>query len=495
MRRYATWTVAWLACACGAAEVAQPDAPRPEEQEVREIAPRIAAAPAPAPAPRPDAPSAGAATVPGAAILAVSFGGSGLDQGVDVAVGPDGDLYVLGHFTDTVDFGTGEALVSAGLEDVFLLKLDAAGNPLWARAFGGTGHDYADDAAVDADGNVFIAGSFSERIEFGGAPLRCKGVHDVFLAKLDPDGEHLWSRSYGDAQDQICLKVEPDGKGGAFLAGYFRGAFDLGGRPMRSYPDKAAFVGRVDERGRRIWNEQFGHIYDFVQPGLALEPGGGIALTSGSDPTRELTGRTTPHAKREMDLGAIVARYDAGGKRLWRRRFGGGSDWLITRVGLFPNGDLAIGGSYSGELDFGGATYRATSLSELFLARLAADGGHVWSQRFKGGRSAYLVGLEVLGDGRVVLVGQYDGGPIDLGLGPLPIASTSAVFAAELDQNGAPLWSRAFDGPDIQFPGGTALDANGDVVIAGTFAGSIDFDGFSLTSRGDEDVFIVKIAP
>jgi len=478
---------------CGAAEVGEPALP-PQPARLVEVAQKIAVARAPDPSP-PAAPMAPVVPEPGSSIFAASFGGSGLDQGVDVAVGPGGELYVLGHFTDAIDFGTGEILVSAGLEDVFLLKLDAAGDPIWARAYGGKSHDYADDVAVDANGDVFVTGSFTARIDFGGSPLRCEGVHDVFLAKLDPDGEHLWSRSYGDAQDQICLKVEPDGQGGAFLAGYFRGSLDLGGRKMRSYPDKAAFAGRVDERGRRVWSEQFGHIYDFVQPGLALEPGGGIVLSSGSDPTRELTGLATPHAKREMDLGVIVARYDAGGKRLWRRRFGGGSDWLITRVALFPNGDLAIGGSYSGELDFGNYALQATALSELFLARLDPGGGYVWDLGFGGARSAYLVGLEVLGDGRVLLVGQYDGGPIDLGMGPLPTAATSAVFAAELDQNGAPLWSRSFGGPDIQFPGGTALDANGDILIAGTFAGTIDFDDFSLTSRGGEDVFVVKIAP
>jgi len=321
-------------------------------------------------------------------------------------------------------------------------------------------------------------------------------VHDVFLAKLDAAGRHLWSRSYGDAQDQISLKVEPDELGGAFLAGYFRGTFDLGGHPMRSYPDKAAFAGRVDGRGRRVWSEAFGHIFDFVQPGLARDADGGIALASGSDPSRDLTGRKTPHAKREMDLGVVVARYGADGKRLWRRRFGGGSDWLIARVALFRNGDIAVGGSYGGVLDFGGGELRASSLSELFLARLTPDGGHVWSRGFGGGaRSAYLAGLEALPDGRVVVVGQLDGGPLCLGGAPLVDTSTSGVFAAAFDGDGGHLWSRRYGGPRIQFPGGTAVDPNGDVVIAGTFAGAIDFGGTTLESRGDEDVFLVKIAP
>ncbi len=58
------------------------------------------------------------------------------------------------------------------------------GDPLWSRSFGGKSHDYADHVAVDAAGDVFITDSFMEKIDFGGKTHRCRGVHDVFVARI-----------------------------------------------------------------------------------------------------------------------------------------------------------------------------------------------------------------------------------------------------------------------------------------------------------------------
>jgi len=251
-------------------------------------------------------------------------------MGVAVAVDPQDNVYVIGQYTGSLEFGDGRIHHSAGLDDVFLLKLDSRGHPLWSRSFGGTSHDYADDVSIGADGSVYIAGSFMEQISFGGEVHRCKGVHDVFLAKLDAAGEHLWSKAYGDSQDQICLRVEADTNGGVFVTGYFRGVVKLGRKPFRSYPDKAAFVGRLDSDGEHVWSEQYGHIFDYINPDVTQATNGDLIHIGGSDPTREFTGKKMKRTKRMMELGVVLARYRADGERVWRHRFGRGSDNLGT---------------------------------------------------------------------------------------------------------------------------------------------------------------------
>lgn len=430
----------------------------------------------------------------GYALWSRRFGGVGSNMGVSIAATSDGGMYVLGQFYETMDTGLATTHQSAGLEDVFLMKLDKDGDPLWIRSFGGKSHDYADHVAVDAAGDVFITGSFMEKIDFGGKTHRCRGVHDVFVAKLDRDGNYLWSKTYGDQQDQICLRPLPSGDGGVFLAGYFRGVVNLGGKPHRSYPDKAAFVGRLDAGGKRVWSEQFGHIFDYAMPGLALVGNGDLIYGGGSDPTREFTGKRMKRIDRMADLGVVVARYDASGKRLWRKRFGSGNDNLTTEVALGPHGDIVVAGSFGGTVNFGGEEIRSGSMSDIYLAALDPQGRHLWSRHFGGGRSQYISGLAVDGEGNTYLAGQFRGGDIDFGGEPLISgASHGGAFMAKLDGRGSHVWSRSFEGDSLRFPGGMALDSDGNVLVCGSFSGWIDLGNGPLLSAGHHDVFIAKI--
>jgi DNA-binding beta-propeller fold protein YncE len=421
------------------------------------------------------------------------FGGTGMDMGVSIATNARGEIYVLGQFSGVMDTGLDTRHHSAGLEDIFLLKLDMNGNPLWSKSFGGDSHDYADHVVIDDSGDVFITGSFMDEISLGGKKHRCKGVHDIFVAKLDPEGNYIWSKAYGDEQDQICLRPLPTRDGGVFLAGYFRGVVNLGKKPHRSYPDKAAFVGRLDKTGKRVWSEQFGHIYDYAKPGMALAKNGDLVYGGGSDPTREFTGRPFKRVDRMMDLGVVVARYDSAGKRLWRSRFGAGSDNLHTEVALGPYGDIILAGSFGGTMNFGGEEMDAGSRADIFVAALKPDGGHLWSRQFGGGRYQYISGLAVDQQGNTYLAGQFLDGGLTFGGDPMTSNTSDGSFLAKLDREGQHLWSRSLEGDSLRFPGGITLTPDGGLLVVGSFSGSIDLGNEKIASLGSHDVFVAKI--
>ncbi|WP_155799040.1 hypothetical protein [Sorangium cellulosum] len=126
------------------------------------------------------------------------YGGTGADEGASIASDPAGNYYVIGTFEGTIDFGAGP-LTSAGGRDIFLLKLDPAGALLWSKRFGVIFDEVGRAVAVDGSGNVLLAGTHltSETVatSFGGCgivtPYQGEGV---FVAKLDPEGNHIWSR-------------------------------------------------------------------------------------------------------------------------------------------------------------------------------------------------------------------------------------------------------------------------------------------------------------
>jgi hypothetical protein len=143
----------------------------------------------------------------------------------------DGNLVTTGAFEGTADFGGG-ALTStpADASDIFIAKFGPSGAYLWSRRFGGMSDDHGGKVAVDADGNVVVACWVGSPVDFGGGLLE-----GAVILKLDPDGNHLWSKSLSDENGSISIAdiATPDAEH-VIVAGNLDGTFDLGGGPMTS---------------------------------------------------------------------------------------------------------------------------------------------------------------------------------------------------------------------------------------------------------------------
>jgi hypothetical protein len=174
-----------------------------------------------------------------------------LDNGQSVSVDSSGNLYITGDFgSSTIDFGGG-ALTNTGGDcngppctDIFLAKFDKAGNYLWSRSFGGDNIDEVYSVSVDSSGNVYITGYFmSSTIDFGGGALTNAGVWDIFLAKFDSNGNHLWSNRFGGISDDIGYSISIDSSGNVYGTGYFSGSnTDFGGCPLSNAGAKDIYL-------------------------------------------------------------------------------------------------------------------------------------------------------------------------------------------------------------------------------------------------------------
>ena len=169
------------------------------------------------------------------------FGSIEDDVARGIAVDPSGNVLVTGTTHGTIDFGAGPVPLK-GVADAFVLKLDSSGKLLWAKTFGAsTTTDSGQAISADPRGNVIVAGAMNGNVDFGGGNLISGGGFDVFVAKFSADGTHLWSRSFGDAADQIAHAV--DGRGGASIvvSGEAEGVVDFGRGPLAAM-DNDGFV-------------------------------------------------------------------------------------------------------------------------------------------------------------------------------------------------------------------------------------------------------------
>ena len=132
-----------------------------------------------------------------------SFGGSQFDQGVCALEKPNGNYLVVGDSqSDDYDLPG-----NYGISDIWILELDQSGNLLWSKNYGGTRSDYAYAVSMSFDSNYVVLGeSFSDDYDL----LESKGASDLWVFKINGAGNVLWSKTYGGSdidQDNTIIKT------------------------------------------------------------------------------------------------------------------------------------------------------------------------------------------------------------------------------------------------------------------------------------------------
>jgi hypothetical protein len=181
-----------------------------------------------------------------------------------LAVGPDGDVFFFTYFDGTVDVGAGPVTdtgegspivafsvegdvdlgggtlpaMGAGTRDIVVVKLGKGGQHLWSKRFYGGG--VANGMCTDAEGNLYLTGLFGGSVSFGGRPLTAP--HDqsaLFVAKLNKNGDHVWSRGYDWAEGWSIAATAP---GVVFLVGHADNGVDFGAGPLPNGPFVAKLI-------------------------------------------------------------------------------------------------------------------------------------------------------------------------------------------------------------------------------------------------------------
>jgi hypothetical protein len=180
------------------------------------------------------------------------------------------------------------------------------------------------------------------------------------------------------------------------------------------------------------------------------------------------------------------------GNSLWAKRFGDAVAQSGAAVAMTPGGGVVVTGSLAGGADFGGGALTSAGATDVFVASFDAAGALVWAKRFGDVGAQAGVDVTVDAQGNVIVIGDV-AGAIDFGGGSMASAGATDVFVAKLDSAGALVWAKLFGDAGAQNGRGVAVDAMGNVLITGAFAGKIDFGAGALTSAGATDIFLAKL--
>ena len=198
-------------------------------------------------------------------ILAKKIGGVGFS----IALDSSGNIYTTGLFGGTADFDPNLGIVnmvSAGNDDVFISKLDNGGNFVWAKRMGSYGSDVGSAITVDASGNIYTTGSFQYTGDFDPGVsvlnLISAGNTDVFISKLDMNGNFVWAKSMGGTTWDSSSGITVDVTGNVYTVGEFTDIVDFnpnsGVFNLNSLGDTDGFISKLDMNGNFVWAKSIG---------------------------------------------------------------------------------------------------------------------------------------------------------------------------------------------------------------------------------------------
>ncbi|MFO0760745.1 MAG: nucleotide-binding protein [Byssovorax sp.] len=409
-----------------------------------------------------------------------------------LAVDGAGNPIVVGDLDGTMNLGAG-LLTSAGSTDVVVAKLDGAtGAAMWSKSFGNASLQSGQAVAVDAAGAVAITGYFQGSINFGGGALASAGGADIYLAKLDAAGNHLWSKRFGSAtDDQLGLAIAFDPDGNVVVTGSFNGTMNFGGGNLVSAGGADIFVAKYDGMtGNHLWSKSFGDAQlDQAGRGITCDSVGNVIVTGGFEGTVNFGGGALASAG---GLDAFLVKLDGmTGSHVWSQRFGDVGYQTGRSVAADAAGNLFVGGDFEGSL---GASVSAGGY-DMFVVSLDSSGAVLSSLSIGGAGYDSLSSIAASG-GDVAVTGYLDG-PGTAGMIAVPSAGGRDIFIGRLSAADlTPIWARSFGDPSFFQAGtGVGLDPTGNLLFAGYFVGSVDFGMGPLTSAGGADLFVAKLAP
>ncbi len=423
-------------------------------------------------------------------VWANRYGDANAQGATALAVDNLGQSYLLSRIIGAVDFGGG-ALSGppVGLPQKYgiaFAKIGADGGHVWSKIFPGFAQqNIAVGAAFTSTKHVWVTGACAVGTDLGGGPVQNGSFNNMFVAKYDEGGNHLFSLVFPGVGDAIASAS----LGSVVVAGAIQPGADFG-CGVNSPGADIAWV-KYSSLNSCMAHHEFSLTSGFqTNLKIAVDPADNVALTGTFAGSINFGGGLLMSSS-DVDEDVYVASFASDGTHLWSKRFGDSASQRNGGIAFDANGDVILAGTFKGTIDLGGGAMTSAGDDDIFVVKLGVTGNHLWSKRFGDASTQYVTGVHVNAAGEVILSGSIQG-TVDFGGGPLVVNGPDAAYIAVLDASGAHLWSRAFDDPGGSNGGILGVTSNG-LIASGSFNGTIDFGGGPLTTAGLTDIFLARL--
>jgi len=453
---------------------------------------------------------------------AFKLGGASTDAGNDIAIDKNGNIIVVGQFSNTVDFDPGSAvhnLSSNGNVDNFIAKYNTQGFFQWAVSFGSADVDLVNRVKTDSNSNIYLCGSFSAQTDFdpgAGSVIRSPvGMTDAYVLKLDMNGNFVWVVSFGSDSLDEASDLDIDGSGNIVVTGYFQDTVDIGGEKLIGSDGKNIFLVKFNPDGIYQWQFTWGNSLNAEGLAVKADFSNNYYLSGYKSP-----GTIEPKSSFKKTFGGsatnkdiFLSEFSTNGTMLWSRTIGGAREDFTSKKGIaLFEGNIYITGVFSDTVDFdpspsGSANLISNGDFDIFVAVYSSAGNFISCFGFGGALQdkPYSIAVDNFGD--IFLTGSFKGtadfDPTDQVYYKTSQGTNGAsdIFIAKYNLGGNLIWVNTYGAPVsgssyLSFGSTVELDSVGNFIASGSFFGSCDFDPSSnvltLSSSGLSDAYMVK---
>jgi hypothetical protein len=435
------------------------------------------------------------------------LGGSGGDEGYDIAVDSVGNAYITG-WTSSTDFSIQNAYQSTfqeGIEDVFITKLNATGNGIvYSTYLGGSVYDYGYAIAVDSTGNAYLTGStLSPDFPTQNPYQTYQESSDVFVIKLNATGNGLvYSTFLGGSAYDYGEEIAVDSTGNAYITGFSESSNFPTQNSYQTYQgDGDVFITKLNATGNGLVYSTFlgGSAYDSGK-GIVVDSAGNVYVTGSTMSINFPTQNPYQSVKQGGTYDGFITKLNATGNGLvYSTYFGGSLDDNSIGIAVDSAGNVYVTGRTSSSYYFPiqnayQSTYQGNG--DVFITKLNATGNSLVYSTYLGGNSYdFGEGIAVDFAGNAYIMGYTDSSNFHTQTPYQTDQGSGDAFMTEINATGNGLvYSTYLGGSDDEYGYAIAMDSEGNVYVTG-YTKSSDFptqNPYQTSYQGNIDAFVTK---
>jgi hypothetical protein len=420
------------------------------------------------------------------------------DYGYDVCTDTSGYVYQTGAFWGTMNVG-GQEISSAGNRDLFVIKADSAGNVIWAVSAGGADNETGNAIVVDANGDVYVHGTFKATATFGATTLISGGQEDIYLAKLNGQGVWQWAISASTPSSDVAGKLALDSQGNIYVAGAVWGSATFGTITPTAYNYYDLFVAKANSAGTWLWVQIGGGSGDDKAYDIAVDADSNVYVVGSV--MGSATFGTFSFSSNHYDV--LVAKLNSSGVYQWISRSSGTSPEYGHSIALDPSGAIYVGGYYYNDGYFaplfGNISPVELGTQTMFVGRMNSSGTWLWVKgagalQSPGGGSSQenkVFALAVDTQANLWVTGVYQG-TATFDSQQLPFIGGVDGFVGVMDGGGNWTLLESFGSPNTDWSYGISTDTDNNVYLSGSFSTTVSFGDITTTAVYGYDSFLVK---
>ncbi|TXI88284.1 MAG: T9SS type A sorting domain-containing protein [Crocinitomicaceae bacterium] len=333
-----------------------------------------------------------------------------------ISINSTSEIYITGSYSGVASFDNITLSSSQNITNSFIAKLDSSGNFIWASSIvsnNSSSISICSDISIDANGNSYIAGSFTGSVNFGSTPnvTSTQGGYSLFLAKIDNLGNFTWRKNLGGTGNEfetVVNGIAVDQNGNSYITGGYKGTLSLGANTISSNTLQNLYIIKHNSQGDYVWHKTLTSSSPNTHTGIGIGlDGEGNCYFSGRSSSDFITIDNTTIQKSNSSFYSFIGKTNTNGNLIWLKK---ASNCYVENIVVDSDNNCSVIGRHASYVQVSFDAIMYYSNGGRSMAKIDGSGNFVWASEISSSlNSAYKVGLSCDNYGNLFFIMDFNG--------------------------------------------------------------------------------------